>query len=269
MSRSRAVEVPLRHEQGPPRPESDRDVAVLAHWSPQPQLSRSVERLLEELLASGYACALVSASPSPSRLTASDPELLARVSVLRRPNVGYDFGSWAAFLHVHPEVRRADRVLLLNDSLIGPFASLTSIIDGFTDCPTQIWGLVGTTQDRPHLQSHVMGYKDGVLDDSSLRRFWDGVREERTTTRIVHRYEIGLSRLAQREGILTAAHFPWQWVTSRGQNPTSLGWRRLIAMGFPFVKRELVRNPPPEVVDTADIPQVVRERWGEDVHAWL
>lgn len=241
----------------------------MAHWSSSHVLSRSVQRFLQELRQYGYFCALVSTSPSPHRLSADDPDLLRHVSVFRRPNLGYDFGSWSSYLHHHPYVRSAPRVLLVNDSLVGPFSSMQEILDGFGECPTDIWGLVGTTQGRPHLQSHVMGYKDGVLNDRPLRHFWDDIRVERGKKAVIRRYEIGLSRLAEEEGLLVAAHYPWTWVTARGQNPSSLGWRRLIALGLPFVKRELVRNPPPEVVDAPDIPHVVLSRWGEDIHAWL
>ena len=268
-ARRRVTTLPWRHEQGPVRSEPWQNVAVMAHWSASHQVSRSVERFLQELLDNGYFCALVSASPDPRPLTTDDPDLLGRVSVIRRPNLGYDFGSWSAYLHLHPHVRSASRVLLVNDSLVGPFSSLQEILDGFAECPTDICGMVGTTQGRPHLQSHVLGYKDGVLDDRALRRFWEDVRVERRKKAVIRHYEIGLSRLADKEGLMVAAHYPWTWATARGQNPTSLGWRRLIALGMPFVKRELVRTPPPEVLDASDIPHVVRSRWGEDVHAWL
>jgi hypothetical protein len=259
----------LHHERGPSAPDPGQPVAVIAHWSPDERLTRSVETLVAELDAAGYFCALVSTSASPRALVGRDCDLWRRVAVVRRPNIGYDFGSWASYLNARPEVRRAPLVLLVNDSLVGPFASLSPILESFAACPTDIWGLTSTTQDWPHLQSHFVGYKDGILEDPALRRFWERVRVQPSKRRLILNYEIGLSQLAYQEGFLLAAHFPWHWVTALGQNPTSLAWRRLIALGFPFVKRELVRTPPPEVVDAVDIPAVVRRTWGEDVHAWL
>lgn len=259
----------LAHESGPSVETSARQVAVVAHWSEQPRLSRSVQTLLGEFVAAGFNCALVSSAPVAGPLQFDRPGLADRVTVLRRPNVGYDFGSWAAFLHAFPAVRSAPRVLLANDSLVGPFESLAGILADFDTCPTDVWGLVGTTQDAPHLQSHFVGYRDGVLSSEVFARFWDDVRVEPSKRALIQRYEIGLSQLAMREGYVTVAHFPWQWTTSRGQNPTSLRWHRLIDKGFPFVKRELVLRPPPEVPDAADIERVVRQRWGQNVYEWV
>ena len=259
----------LEHESGPPFELHAKNVAVVAHWSEGTRLTRSVQTLLSELTSSGFRCVLVSSSSAPGPLAFDSPDLAGAVTVLRRPNVGYDFGSWAAFLHAFPEVRQAPRVLLANDSLVGPFASLAGILADFDRCPADIWGLVGTTQDAPHLQSHFVGYRDGVLASPVLSDFWEDVRIEPTKRRLIQRYEIGMSQMARREGFVTVAHFPWHWVTTRGQNPTSLGWRRLIDVGFPFVKRELVLRPPPEVPDAHQIEQVVRERWGQDVYEWV
>ena len=269
--RPRVIDVApdVRQEQGPAWPARPQAVAVVAHWSHDRHVSRSVEVLLQELMAAGYTCALVSTSAAPTRLTFREASLSRSVSVFRRPNIGYDFGSWASFLHTHPQIRTADRVLLANDSLLGPFGSLAPILQGFEDCPADIWGLTSTTQDWPHLQSHFVGYKDAALDTPAMRAFWRDVRIERSKRALILRYEIGLTRFAQKGRLLLAAHFPWYWVTAYGQNPTSAGWRRLLGYGFPFVKRELVLRPPPEVVDAGDVAAVVHNRWQENVHDWV
>jgi hypothetical protein len=45
-------------------------------------------------------------------------------------------------------------------------------------------------------------------------------------------------------------------------NPTSDLWRQLLISGFPFLKRELLRENPTEVQDVGDWPAVVRETMG-------
>ncbi len=45
-------------------------------------------------------------------------------------------------------------------------------------------------------------------------------------------------------------------------NPTSDLWRQLLMSGFPFLKRELLRDNPTEVQDVGDWPAVVRETMG-------
>jgi hypothetical protein len=47
-------------------------------------------------------------------------------------------------------------------------------------------------------------------------------------------------------------------------NPTSDLWRQLLLAGFPFIKRELLRDNPAEVHDVGDWAEVVRETLGAD-----
>ncbi|HYP63124.1 MAG TPA: rhamnan synthesis F family protein, partial [Acidocella sp.] len=48
------------------------------------------------------------------------------------------------------------------------------------------------------------------------------------------------------------------------QNPTSDLWRQLLISGFPFIKRELLRDNPTKVEDVGDWEEVVREELGAD-----
>jgi hypothetical protein len=45
-------------------------------------------------------------------------------------------------------------------------------------------------------------------------------------------------------------------------NPTSDLWRQLLVSGFPFIKRELLRDNPTEVQDIGDWINVARELFG-------
>ncbi|MDE2391123.1 MAG: lipopolysaccharide biosynthesis protein, partial [Rhodospirillales bacterium] len=47
-------------------------------------------------------------------------------------------------------------------------------------------------------------------------------------------------------------------------NPTSDLWRQLLLTGFPFIKRELLRDNPSKVQDVGDWADVVRETLGAD-----
>jgi len=47
-------------------------------------------------------------------------------------------------------------------------------------------------------------------------------------------------------------------------NPTSDLWRQLLASGFPFIKRELLRDNPTRVEDVGDWVEMVREELGAD-----
>ena len=84
------------------------------------------------------------------------PTMPDGTTVLRRANVGYDFGSWACVLESLPGVTAAPHVLLVNDSLMGPCAPLTPILNDFAECGAPVWGLSASLQHRSHLQSFFM-----------------------------------------------------------------------------------------------------------------
>ena len=95
-------------------------IAVVAQWSKSNILSISTNRLISQLIVCGYEVVLVSACESPETLVL-DNEILERITILRKPNVGYDFGSWSIGLLAFPGICKADEILLLNDSNSGPF----------------------------------------------------------------------------------------------------------------------------------------------------
>lgn len=248
-------------------PHGDSPAAVIAHWSSSGELSRSARELLGQLLDRGYDVALVSTAPVPSMLTSPDG-VLDRVTVLRRPNLGYDFGSWATALHELPWIREAEDVLLLNDSLVGPFAPLVHVLEHFEKSGADVWGMTDTTQFAHHLQSYALGFRRGALREAPVRSFWRDIRVERTKGEVIRRYELGLSAMLRREAFVLDAAFPGSTVVEAGRNPTIIGWRRLLERGFPFVKRELLRTPH-VAPDGADVPKVLGRMFHVRVAEWV
>jgi lipopolysaccharide biosynthesis protein len=241
--------------------------AVLVHWSPTPTLSRSVTTLAGELSAAGYRPVLVSAceSAEPLEWRGRRP---ADAIVLRKPNVGYDFGSWAVALHELPALAEAERVILTNDSMVGPFSSLADVMARFEASTADVFGLTDTRQYFRHLQSYFLGFTHGVLRDAPLDRFFADVRSEPTKWDVIDRYELGLNRLLRREGYGITSGFHADDVVPTGENPVIKGWWRLLERGFPFVKREILRNP--EVAPRAEwVSREVAAVFGERVEDWI
>jgi hypothetical protein len=248
-------------------------VAVLAHWSTDAEPSRSVVTMLQELAAGGFETVLVSAADAVGPLSRvctwvpDAPCLPVATMVLRRANVGYDFGSWAAVLSAFPGVRRARRVLLVNDSLIGPFSSLAPILADFEAGPTPVWGLSGSLQHRPHMQSFFMGYRDGVLDSAPLRAFWTDIRVESRKAKTVRYDELGLSEALDEARIAWRTMF--EPVPGGPQNPTIEDWPGMLRAGFPFVKSEALVAPTTWVAEAEGLASALRRELGEDPAAWL
>lgn len=257
--------VRVEHECGDPSVSGR--VAVVAHHSDGAELSPSVHELVRQFAAAGYRIVLVSTAPDGGTLDWDELTDGDGITVLRKPNVGYDFGSWAVALATYPQIREVDRLLLVNDSLLGPFASLDPLLEQFERTPADVWGLTETLQFTRHVQSYFVGYRRGVLAERPLARFWRDVRHYGDKQLVIHRGELGLARLLRREGFAVDAAYPAGSVVGPGDNPTIAGWRRLLEAGFPFVKRELVRRP--ELVpDGSAIAEAVERNYATRLSAW-
>jgi lipopolysaccharide biosynthesis protein len=263
----RSILSQVRVECSPSGESSSDRIAVIAQFSQQNHISRSLNTMIAELLGAGYRVVVSSSCPSPSKLIFDD-FVRDRVTVLRKPNLGYDFGSWACGLAWDPDISRAKHVMLVNDSLLGPFAGFEKVLAGFHESKADVYGLTDTTQFGYHLQSYFLGFANGVLEEQAMGRFWMSIRDETNKQRVIQRNEIGFSRLLRREGFVSEAAFPYWRSVIAGENPTIRGWEKLLERGFPFVKREIVRNP--EVAPQGErVAGVVRRRFGVDIEEWL
>ena len=260
--------IPTTWLEGPHRapPQTER-VALVASYGESSTTSLSLSSLVVELESCGYSVILVRASDSHAPLDFGDG-FTGRPVIVRKPNIGYDFGSWATGMELFPTALSAPFVVTVNDSLVGPFASLRPLLAAFESCITDVWAATNTTQFFPHLQSFFMGYRHGVLADGAMRHFWRGLKIETDKQRIIDRYELGFSRMLFGEAFSSTAAYPSELVVEFGQNPSVFGWAELLELGFPFIKRELVLHP--ELVpDGHRIAERVESRFGVDPRAWV
>lgn len=246
--------------------ESER-VAVLAHWSSDAEVSRSTRELVRQLRDRTYAVYVVSTATCQGELRWSGP-LRDHVVVARRENAGYDFGSWAAAFNHWPNIAQAEHVLLLNDSLVGPFRSIHPILDTFERSKASVWGMTSTLQRGWHLQSFGLGFRRGSLTSPEIAAFWRQVKIESSKEEVIRRYELGFGRLLRKASYTVDVAFPHGIIVPADENPTIVGWRRLLDRGFPFVKRELVRGPH-LARDGSALFADLRARYGVDVEDWI
>jgi lipopolysaccharide biosynthesis protein len=223
-----------------PSPGHDsRRFAIVASFGKRSTPPVGIVKLTDELVRSGFSVVIVRSSSDNTPwedLTPLDPA----VGYVQRPNIGYDFGSWATGMASFPDDLRRDQVLLVNDSIAGPFAPLDTLLHDFSQTTSDVWAATSTLQFGPHLQSFMVGYRRGVLREAPLRDFWRGLEPQPTKHRIVEAHEIGLSQVFQSEGYSATAAIPSEVIVRDGDNPTIAGWRELLDAGFPFVKRELL-----------------------------
>jgi len=175
-----------------------------------------------------------------------------------RQNIGFDFAAWADMLRTFPEVWKSDRVYFANDSLIGPFASLGSIIQDIRTRNAGFFALSECTNTSYHAQSYFFGWSRQNLQADALRRFWENISNEESKTQVVLKYEYAIAPLSSALAD-PSQHIPFGMKTlfgcepsmMHGFNTTHSAWRRMLDLGFPFVKTDLLRDGVPPV-DTSD-----------------
>lgn len=246
---------------------SSTKIAIVASWADQAVMSKSLSEYIFELDRQGYVALVVFSGEIDTPLVW--PHHLPEDTVIvRRRNIGYDFGSWAAVLNALPEIRSADRILLTNDSMLGPFAPMDTIFCAAESDSAGLFVLTDTFQMGPAVQSYFLLFKDGILDNRDWRQFFNSVRPESDKMQVVYRYENSVAKICVRGGYGWIPMFPAQILGYPHANPTLRAWKELLDLGSPFVKRTLLTHPQ----FTDQIPLVasqVEERFGQDVFEWM
>ena len=235
-------------------------IAIFAHFDPHGDISGETISYLRALAESGFSVVLVSNSGqlSDSARLAALPLCAA---ILIRRNIGLDFAAWHDAMQAL-ELPRAETemLLLVNDSMHGPFWPLGPTLARMDFARADIWGLTESAEVAPHLQSYFLAAGPVALRSPAWASFWRRVRPLRDKTALIRLFEIGFSTAMRRAGLRLAPLFP---TPLDGSNPTLARWRGLLNAGFPFVKRELVRTNPlrdPMVSQWREIVEDIRRR---------
>jgi lipopolysaccharide biosynthesis protein len=241
-------------------------VALVAQYSDDVIQTRSLSEYLFQLACNGFLPVVISVCERQDSLI-FPYGIPDSTVIIRRPNLGYDFGSWATALGCFPDLRTAEIVLLTNDSLLGPFTSIQHLLEWIAQPGPDIRGLTQSFQFVQHMQSFFLAFRGGVLADRPWRDFFNSVRVEPDKGSVVMSYEIGLSRLAFSEGYSVE---PWVTGPELGVpfgNPTVDGWRYLIESGIPFLKRTIMTHPS-TLSEAAEASAYVMRHFSQNVLEW-
>ena len=216
-------------------------IAYFAHWSASEKVSRSTQLLIKELIEFGYSVVLVSACESPANLDI-DEEMRQKISIIRKPNIGYDFGSWSVAMQLLPSTRNATHVIIVNDSLVGPFTGLKDLLTKMESSPFDVTGVTDSVQMRHHVQSYFVHFKNGSFQNQEIVDFWNHIHVQEEKMDVIKSYELGLTARAQAARLFVGALYPWNLVGQYWENPSFDRWERLLDLGFPFIKRQVSRE---------------------------
>ena len=96
--------------------------------------------------------------------------------MLRRPNDGYDFGSWAVAMAAREELLAARTCSSSTTAWWARSRPSDAVVADFERTTADVWGMVESNQFAQHLQSFFRGFRYGVLAEPAMRRFWRDIR---------------------------------------------------------------------------------------------
>ncbi|MDT7838927.1 hypothetical protein [Aquabacterium sp. OR-4] len=175
-------------------------------------------------------CAMASA-PSPTVL---DPALGMQVDALYwKALPGYDFSAYRLLLGELHRHSPDSPVLLLNDSVWGPFGDLAALL---RDQPWDVTGLTASARVENHLQSYCLSFRAlGGEVMQALDGLFPAGRCMRSRIEVILGQETRWSRrLAQQLSVGSR----WFLADPQG-DPTLDAPFELLAQGMPFIKRSL------------------------------
>src|SRR5690606_18967312 len=199
-------------------------VCLFAAYDPDGLVDDSVLRYVRELSRHADVYYLADCTMAPGELDKLEPYVKGAWA---ERHGAYDFGSWSRLardLVGWGTIERYDELLLVNDSCY-LLRSLDDVLARMSATACDWWGLQATQRsfvsladgaalptvdslvnvessvlprtrhlDALHVSSYFVAYRRPVIEDVGFRRLMDGVQAEADKSRIILKYEIGISR---------------------------------------------------------------------------
>lgn len=264
-------------------------VAVYVHFDKDGIVHDYVLHQLCELVSAGYRITFVSNAPDFSEHSRARVLPLCR-KVIWRFNAGYDFGAYKDGIASIADIDAADSLILMNDSVYGPFWSLGDMLARVDRTATDFWGIADSFEYHHHIQTFFMLFFPAAINSRAFRDFWQDLPYIDHKRWVIRNAEVHLTRVLERAGLRCGTLAPYRLVaegmkrrlpdmdraalapgeqagylrfrhrvgTDRHVNPMQYFWSILIEeFRCPFIKRELIQSNPAQIPFTSRWPEVI------------
>ncbi len=220
-------------------------VAIVAHFSPKNTWDENfleMLRVVEKFFEKTFVVTTAQRMPDLS-------EDFKKVTLLRRPNIGYDFYSYRVGMKLSLAEPDVKGIFLLNSSLFlldsGKFRKL---LQNMTEArrTSAVRGLTSSMQFGWHIQSYLMYFDLRYLPKKWLQNYFDKIEPANTKFEIILRYEVGLGNALKVQRIKCEAIFKPSFFQSfsggflymRSLTKTQ-GWRAYLTFAFWLAWKEV------------------------------
>lgn len=223
---------------------TEKRYAFVASYLFDPIISESLRATVKSLIDQGFVTILIVASEFQQPLELPS-ELEKVISVIRRPNSGYDFGSWAIANEMVPNAKCADEVLLVNDSLYfnsNNAFQFAEAVRKANQSPYDVTSITDSLLHSYHLQSYFLHFKKKNFGHEEIQNFFREVRPQQDRDAVIFAYEIGFSILARNSELTVGSLYPWNSFRSDLGNASIHSFLDLLNHGWPFIKKEVFKS---------------------------
>jgi lipopolysaccharide biosynthesis protein len=224
------------------KPSGSKRLCVFASFAKTGMIEEYVFYNLGALQKTGFDILFVTTSP---RISDIDLQRLKKtcVRILRRENIGYDFGSWKAGLfNSGIDWKEYDQLLLTNDSYYGPLFPWSEALSA---AQSDLYGITDSYGISYHLMSYFVLYNKRALRSVEFKRYWEGVRMVPTLlkTLIIYAYEVDMSQKFQKSGFSVSAYCPEKDLLEKFPAQRHLLGQTIVVHSFWRELIELMRCP--------------------------
>lgn len=255
-----SVAMTALHQRAP----SGRELCLFVSFTAQPMVKAHVRRHIAAFAAAGFDVALVLNTPCPAdRFTLDDALRRDCMAVFVRENQGYDFAAWSHLASRLYERSRFDRVVLVNDSIIGPLqqAHFLELIQRIRRSPADVLGTTESIAPIPHLQSFFLVFQNEALHRGVFEQTMASIQNFRTKEMVIDVYETRLTQRLKDGGLRVEALFPMLSSDCYSANDTYFRWDELVAKGFPYLKISLLKEKIDDAQVRAALPADMLAQW--------
>ncbi|WP_168207241.1 rhamnan synthesis F family protein [Tardiphaga sp. vice278] len=269
--------------------------AVYVHFDRRGIVHDYILHQLRELAACGFRITFVTNAPEFPESSKQRVSPLCK-SIIWRNNTGYDFGAYKDGIAAN-DLDQLDGLILMNDSVYGPFWPLAETLSAMSTAHVDFWGIVDNFEHQYHLQTFFVYFLPKAIQSDAFRSFWRSHPYINNKGWVVRNGEVGLTQALARQELRGGALAPYWRVSERvrdrlpapsaeifanrkstpgrvrsallrgrGINSMHYFWDELITEDrCPFIKRELLTRNPARVPFTDRWPDIIRSHSAYDV----
>lgn len=215
---------------------NERTVALFAMYAPDgkvPEATFLYIRGLMEIADDVIVC-------SDSSICPDDVERMMQLAAggLFERHGGYDFGSFRRAYRMAREngfLDDCDRLILANDSCVGPIVSFSEMMDRMSARTCDFWGQTSYSfHGRVHVQSYFIVFTKSVVKGGALERFLSGLPEKADSRAdVISACEIALTENLVAQGFKWDSYVPYRAVL---KNPTCSPMALMARYACPLIK---------------------------------